>query len=96
MWSTSPATDSPDIAAGQCLSPLPSFSPPSFPCSDTIPLCRRWWAEKEIGLQNVLNALQTHSEKFPQQPHLKPSDLLVEAVKQGKSLQETLATRRKN
>jgi hypothetical protein len=68
----------------------------SLSYSPLLKSVRRWWAEKEIGLQNVLSALQIHSANFPQQPHLKPSELLVEAVKQGKSLQETLATRRKN
>lgn len=49
-----------------------------------------WWGENEVGLSNILQALTTYSSKYPQQPHLQPSKLLIDAVKDGKTLLQTL------
>mmetsp|Transcript_24821 Transcript_24821/g.25449 ORF Transcript_24821/g.25449 Transcript_24821/m.25449 type:complete len:716 (-) Transcript_24821:46-2193(-) len=49
-----------------------------------------WWGENEVGLSNILQALTIYSSKYPQQPHLQPSKLLIDAVKGGKSLLQTL------
>lgn len=59
-----------------------------------IIICR-WWAEKEVGLENVLKALNRHSAAFPKQQWLKPSNLLVEAVKSKSSISAALAAHRK-
>lgn len=55
-----------------------------------------WWAENEVGLSKVLDALSTYSKKYPQQPHLQPSELLTEAVAKGQSLKQCLTARRNN
>ncbi len=53
-----------------------------------------WWAENEVGLAKVLEALTRHSRNYPQQPHLEPSPLLVEAVQSGQTLQKCVISRR--
>jgi hypothetical protein len=50
----------------------------------------RWWAEQEVGLEKVLEALNRYSEKYPKQPYLKPTQLLVDAVQSKRSIQQTL------
>lgn len=49
-----------------------------------------WWAEQEVGLEKVLEALNRYSEKYPKQPYLKPTQLLVDAVQSKRSIQQTL------
>ena len=48
-----------------------------------------YWAEKDQGLSTVLKALQRYSDRYPNQPWLKPSALLENAVKHG-SIKEEL------
>ena len=49
----------------------------------------------EVGLGNVLSALEKHSTAFPQQPWLRPSKLLVDAVTSKSSIKDALADYRK-
>jgi hypothetical protein len=58
-------------------------------------VCSRWWAEKEVGLENVLEALNRHAAANPKQQWLRPSSLLVEAVNNKASIAATLAAHRK-
>lgn len=55
-----------------------------------------WWAEREVGLDKVLKSLEQYAIKFPQQPHLKPAQLLVDVVSSGKSIKQVLAARKTN
>jgi hypothetical protein len=53
-------------------------------------VCFRWWAEREIGLSKIYTALKKHSDAHPEQPWLKPAQLLVDVVESGANIKEEM------
>lgn len=47
-----------------------------------------YWADNEVGLPNILKALETYYAKYPGSDYFKPSALLQQCVKMNVGVQE--------
>lgn len=46
-----------------------------------------------VGLPRIAEALSSYAEKYPDQPHLKPAQLLLDLASEGRTLKEHYASR---